>query len=328
MSARSPSEYTALGRTWSARMPPPGREGRRPAFGRIAREVPEGIATYTPAMASSRLERTRDPRRPSRAALALAAAVLISSSGAGCRKADQQPVKVDQGASAQRARAERTSPFKNPKRDPPGPREPAQLEGEALESNIAEARRLLASGDSIRAMHLLYKCANRNPPSVRCDGELGMLLLENRTRKAHADYFAAEAVRLDEPEADRDFYRRLAEMAASRGRFTVAIDALQRIIARGEAEAEDYVALSHALQSDSKRLHEAIAALETAYGLKPEEHAWLHEQAVLMAQTTDKQAAIELFERYKEAVKDDAAQVAIAEERLAALRATQRSTHE
>ena len=241
-------------------------------------------------------------------------AALLAAPASGCRKAEHEPVKVERDAADRRA--DRTTPFKNPKRDPPGPRQPAQLSGEELEANIAEARRLVESGDSIRAMHLLYKCANREPPSVRCDAELAMILLENRTRKAHAEYFAEEAVRLDEPAADSDLYRRLADVAARRGRFTVAIDALQRVIDRGDATPDDFVALSHALQSDSKRLDEAISALTKAHELEPERNDWLFERAVLIGQTPDTQKARELFEQYRETLPEDSKERAEIDERI------------
>jgi tetratricopeptide (TPR) repeat protein len=254
-----------------------------------------------------------------RAARGLAAAVLAAACGAGCGRAETEPVKVERKDPS--TRSERGSPFEDPKRDPPGERKPAQLVGEELEANIAKARALLAEGDSIRAMQLLYKCANKTPPSVRCDGELGMVLLENRSRKAHAEYFVAEAVRFDEPEADDDFYRRLAEVARSRGRFAVALAAIERVIERGNATAQDHMTRSWVLQSDRERIGEAIAELETAWEMKPENPEWLLERASLVAQTSDLQAAIDLFEQYGSLVEDDAKQSAMVAERLTTLRA-------
>jgi tetratricopeptide (TPR) repeat protein len=243
---------------------------------------------------------------------------LLAAVAAGCPKQEPEPVKVERDDPAQR-RAD--SPFNNPKRDPPGPRQPAQLTGEALESHLAEARRQLAAGEPIRAMQMLYSCANKEPPSVRCDAELGILLLEQRTRKAHAEYFIAEAIRLDEPEADSDLYRRLADVARRRGRFAVAIDAIQRVIDRGEATADDFVTLSHALQADPKRLDEAIAALAKAYELNPEAHDWLLERATLVAQTPDVDTAIAILEQYKATLDADSPERSSIDERIDLLRA-------
>jgi tetratricopeptide (TPR) repeat protein len=236
-----------------------------------------------------------------------------------CGRAEHEPTKVERADAG--ARSERDSPFKDPKRDPPGPRKPPQLAAEELEAHIEKARALLAEGDSVRAMQMLYRCANTTPPSVRCDGELGMLLLENRTRKAHANYFVSEAVRLDDPEVDADFYRRLAEVARGRGRFEVALAAIDRVIERGEATAEDHVTRSYVLQSDRERIDEAIAALEKAWEMKPEDPAWLLERALLVAQTPDAEAALALFEQYQALVGKDGEQSAVVVERLQTLRA-------
>jgi tetratricopeptide (TPR) repeat protein len=237
-----------------------------------------------------------------RVASALAIA-LLAGAGAGCGRKDNEPVKVERNDPTDRS--QRKTPFKDPKRDPPGPRKPAELDGEELDAHLERARALMDEGDSVRAMQMLYRCANRTPPSVRCDGELGMLLLEHRTRKAHADYFVAEAVRLDDPEVEDDFYRRLAQVARGRGRFAVALEAIERVIARGQPTAEDYVTLSHVLQSDRHRLTDAIAALEKAWEMKPEDPSWLHDRAALVAQTADVETAIALFEQYDALLDED-----------------------
>lgn len=217
---------------------------------------------------------------------------------------------------------EPSGPFRNPNETPPGEREGEQLPIDELDKTLIEAQRYTDQGDTVRAMHLLYRCANKIPASARCEGELGMLMLEAKTRKPHADYFVREAAKLDDPDANVSFYRRLAETTNKWAQFDASTAAWERVLQRvgDEATADDYAGYAAALQGERTRKQEAIAALAKAYELAPDRHEYLRDQATLVAQTDDASKAIELFERYKGTGHASPKETAAIDARIATLR--------
>jgi tetratricopeptide (TPR) repeat protein len=260
--------------------------------------------------------------RCSRALVASLAAVLA---GAGCSGGAQQPEPTPLSQEAALVdppkRPKRTGPFRNPNVDPPAPRGGAQLPEAEIEAALAEAKGLAATGEINRAMLALLPCHNKEPASVRCDGEMAILMLQLGTRKAHGRHFIDEAARSDDPKADADFYRRLAATAKKHGRHQTAAAALAKVLAREPDGAADWLALSRALQTDGPRLEEAIAALDKVLELDPNAAPDLRfERAVLIAQTPDEPRAVEAFEAFLKAAPEGHASIPMAKERLAELR--------
>ena len=213
------------------------------------------------------------PERPGRAAWLLAAAGLL----AACRCQEPEPTRVSDQAPLIEppSRPERTGPFKNPALEGPGPREGAQLPPEEIAAAIEQGREEAAAGRPLVAAAALRRCANKIPPSIACEAELGIVLAEAGTHKATADHYLAAASEVDDPAVDDDTYRRLAAVAAKRARFASAASALGIVAKRGHATADDYAARADALQNDPTRLEEAIDALDRAYELDPTRHELL-----------------------------------------------------
>lgn len=256
---------------------------------------------------------------------ALVASLWLTIAGAGCsggaRQPEPTPLSKEQALVDPPKRPARTGRFRNPNVDPPGPRGGAQLPEAEIEAALAEAKRLADAGEINRAMLALLPCHNKEPASVRCDGEMAILMLGLGTRKAHGRHFIDEAARTDDPKADADFYRRLAATAKKHGRHETAAAALAKVLAREPDGAADWLALSRALQTDGARLEEAIAALDKVLALDPEASPEIRfERAVLIAQTADEARAIEAFEEYLKLPSADASSVALAKERIAELK--------
>jgi tetratricopeptide (TPR) repeat protein len=259
-----------------------------------------------------------------RAVVASLAAMLV---GAGCSGGATQPEPTPLSKEAALVdppkRPERKGPFRNPNVDPPAPRGGAQVPAAQIEAALAESKTLADAGEINRAMLALLPCHNKEPASVRCDGEMAILMLQLGTRKAHGRHFIDEAARMDDPEADADFYRRLAATAKKHGRHDTAASALAKVLAREPGGAADWLALSRALQTDGARLEEAIAALDKVLELDPSTPADVRfERAVLIAQTDDEPRAIAAFEAFLQAAPEGDPSIAMAKERIAELKST------
>jgi tetratricopeptide (TPR) repeat protein len=251
--------------------------------------------------------------------LALTVLALVGA----CPREDPTPTKViDRNAiGGQQPPPKRETPFNNGNIEPPPPRSEPQLGPDELEAALIGAAQDLDAGRVSEALIALRKCANKLPPSARCDGELGMALLENKLQKAHARYFVAEAAKHDDPDADLGFYRRLAKSAQRHGRSATAVDAMKIAIGRPGVTADDWALYAEVLQHDQANLEQAIDALGRAYSMQPDQHRWLRDQAILVAQTNDTKRAIELFERYKDIMRSVPHEVQMAEQRIAELKA-------
>lgn len=241
---------------------------------------------------------------------------------AGCKSEAPAPTKVDDPSAIVSApeREKVDTPFVAPETDPPPPRTATQLGPAELAAAIAAASASADAGDVSGALVRLQKCINRTPPSPTCEGLYAATLLEQRKQKAWARHFLHEAVTHADASVDDALLRRLGHLGSRNARFADAARAFELLVARGTATADDYADLAHVLQADEARKPQAIEVLQIAYELAPTRHDLLLEQAVLTART-DREAAIALFERYKSAMAGNAEQVAVAERRIASLRA-------
>lgn len=200
------------------------------------------------------------------------------------------------------------SPFVNPSKEPPRPRSEPQLPPAELTAVLAKSERERQIGDQAAAALTLYACANKIPQSVRCEGELAALIASMPRRKYEAEYYLKEAIAADEPGLDAMYYRRLGEALQNKGMFDAAVTAFTRMIERSQpATAADHYLLATVLQGVPARLTEATDALRRAYELDPTQHAWLRDEAILLAQQPDKSAqAIARFEEFKTKTSDPA----------------------
>lgn len=245
----------------------------------------------------------------------------------GACKEDPPPKKVDPDQPLvqrpRRPEADADSPFRNPAKEPPPGREGEQLPDAELEKALTTAKEMTANGNVSGATSALLDCANKIPASARCDGELGLLLAEVERRKAEANYYMAQAARVDDPKADAELYGRLADELRERGLFEDAITAAEFALGR-DPVADRHVALSRVLQSVPDQLRRAADEMGEAFALDPENFDLLYEQATVLGQIQDAEAAesaAELFEQYLEkgAPPEDRAQAA--KVRVAELRA-------
>lgn len=246
---------------------------------------------------------------------------LVALFTIGCPREDPAPTKVsDREPLIQPPKLpERTGPFKDPSVDPPGPREGGQLPAAELEKVIADGRQKAEAGQTALAMQLLRRCANKKPQSVSCEAELAIALTQAKKYKAHARYYLNEAAKVDDPETPSNVYRRLAKTAADYAQFEAAASALGIIANRGEATAQDHANRAGALQADSSRLADAVAAYAKAYELDPTSYEYLQQQATLLAQLEDYEKSIALFEEYKDKVGNHSPLVPMVDRRIAEL---------
>lgn len=250
----------------------------------------------------------------------LVGALAVAGCSGAAEQPDPTPLSKESALVDPPKRPPRTGPFRNPNVDPPDPRSGAQLDEAALETALAEARALIEAGETNPAILKLRPCANKEPASGRCDAEIGMLMLALGTRKAHGNYFLDEGATRDDPKADAAFYRRVAEAARRYGRHASAASAMAKVLAREPDAADDWIALSRALQADEARIEEAIAALDEALKRDATNPEIRFERAVLVGQTPDTEGAIAAFEDYLRVAPADAPSIGMAKERLSDLR--------
>lgn len=212
------------------------------------------------------------------------------------------------------------SPFYHPDREAPPPRSEPQLPADQLAAALAGAAEALKVGDEVSATLKLRPCANKVPQSIRCEGELAMLLIKQRRHAAEARYYIEQALLADDPALDDTYHRRFGAAMMAQGLAKEAAVSFERMMSRIKPTAADWYLLSTALQGVPERLGEAADAAGKAYELDPTRHEWLREQAILLGQIPDKIAqAIALFETYRGKV-DDPATIADIDRRIAELR--------
>jgi tetratricopeptide (TPR) repeat protein len=189
----------------------------------------------------------------------------------------------------------------------PGPPEGAQLDETALETTLAEASQQLQDRQPEAATETLAPCANKVPASPRCDTLMGLALYGQRSvpLRPRAGHFLDQGLRVDDPKADVDWYRRVGTEARRFGRHDAGAVAFRYALARPGEHLLDWVALSQALQSDDGRVREAIEALDEALKLAPERADLWWDKGTLLAQTSRTAEAVGALERYLELAPAD-----------------------
>jgi tetratricopeptide (TPR) repeat protein len=206
------------------------------------------------------------------------------------------PIPADQSMPiGPRPAPERTGPFRNPRTDRPGPREPATLEPGQVAGLLSRAAADTAAGRTLEAAVALRECANREPPHVQCEGELAIALAEQPAYRAEALYYLEQATALDDPSAPAEFWVRLGSAAVAMRRNAEAAIPWRRAIDRGDDSAEAWARLSRALQSDANRTAEALDALVQACSRDPARTDWAVERSVLLAQLGRNSEAVTLL---------------------------------
>lgn len=193
------------------------------------------------------------------------------------------------------------SPLRNPSHEPPAGPDGAQLSAAEIDAVLAEAAKFAAVGDVAQQQIVLGKCANKTPPSARCDGELGLSTIELKNRRASAIYHLLAAAKNDDPAADASLYVRVGQALSRHGKPNEAIVALERAVAR-DPSAEHVFALGQALSLVPERLLEAADRMAEARS-KGDRIAWLHDEAVIRGQIPTREQALasrELFRLYVE----------------------------
>lgn len=248
---------------------------------------------------------------PRRSALALAALLLATACGGS--PAPPPPSKVTEAkhhlagpAQPPRLAHDPQSPFRHPDHVAPPPRSEPQLPPAELEAAVAAAQTARAAGDTFEATNQLYRCANKVPKHTRCEGELAMLLFDTPNHEQAARYYLTEAMADDDPTADADFYRRLADTLRRVPDWAAAALALERTLARTpEPAAADFALLATTLQGVPGREAEAAAALHRAFELDPKQLDWLRDEAILLSQIHERRAeALAMLVRYRDAIAD------------------------
>lgn len=237
-------------------------------------------------------------------AVDIGAMVLV---GSGCDgDHTPEPVKLERASPFERdvpkqKQADPDSPLRNPAYETPNGPDGAQLPEPELEAALAEAAKHAAIGDTTQQRIALAKCANKTPPSARCDGELGLSMIVAKNRRATALYHLTAAANVDDPKADAALYARVGQALWGHGKQAESVAAFERAVAR-DGTAEHLFALGQALSLVPDRLLEAADHMAQARA-KDDRLAWLHDEAVIRGQIPTReqaQAALALFRLYVE----------------------------
>ena len=207
----------------------------------------------------------------------------------------------------------------SPNRDAPEGREGTQLPKDELETLLAEVAGHLAADRKPEAQVALRRCANKTPASIRCDGELGLILATTGQHKAESRYYLLEAGRVDDPEAAPELYDRVAGRLRRLGAYEECAAAQQIAIDR-EATAARHLARSVCLQSVRARLPEAVAELETAFALDPAPGTMIDLATILTQIPGKKDEGVTRLKKYAKEIKgNDPAIDALLTERIGAI---------
>jgi tetratricopeptide (TPR) repeat protein len=238
-----------------------------------------------------------------RTATILAAVVLAS----GCVGDDTPgPVKLERASPFERdvpkqQQRDPDSPLRNPAHQTPDGPDGAQLPEPELEAALAEAAKHAAVGDVAQQRIALSQCANKTPPSARCDGELGLSMVDFKHRRAVALYHLVAAANVDDANADGSLYARVGQALSGHGKLAESVAAFERAVAR-DANAEHLFLLGQSLSLMPGRLLEAADHMALARA-KDDRMAWLHDEAVIRGQIPAREqaeAALALFRLYVE----------------------------
>jgi hypothetical protein len=250
--------------------------------------------------------------------------LLAVGFGTGCDE-KPDPVKLEQASPYERdVRPSKTDdpndPLRNPAYETPNGPDGAQLPESELEAVLAEAAKHAAVGDKMQQRLALGKCANKTPPSARCDGELGLSIIDSKNRRATALYYLASAAGTDDPKADASLYARVGQALRGHSKHAESLVALERAIAR-DPSAENLFLLGQTLSLVPDRLIEAADYIAQARA-KDDRIEWLREEAIIRGQIPTREqaeAAVALFRLYAErAASLPAEQRSLAPESVAA----------
>lgn len=244
------------------------------------------------------------PRPASHALLGLTSALILTL--AGCPgESKNLPTKVEKGQPGNPAPkpADAASKERANLRDPgiraPIGREGAQISDDELDKTLAAAAELAKIGNRVEERMELGKCANKLPASGRCDGAMGLSLIESKTRREAGLYYLREAANLDDPKADAPLYAAIAEALRNQGLVVEATLAQEKAVAR-DASPEQRFALARILSLQPERLIES-ADLIAAVRVERDSLAWHYEEAIVRGQIPTKEdasKAVELLEQY------------------------------
>jgi tetratricopeptide (TPR) repeat protein len=227
------------------------------------------------------------------------------ASGLGCNAGEQPaPKKLERRTPFDRGGLEKRernphSPLRNPGTETPAGRDGPQLSEEEIDAALAEAAELAKIGHIAQERIVLRTCANKTPPSARCDGRMGLSMIPYQNQRATALYYLREAAELDDPKADAALYRQIGEERIRHGQREPAVAAMEKAIAR-DASAEYLFAFGQLLSLIPDRLAEGADRMAEARG-KDDRIEWLYEEAVIRGQIPIREQAeqsIALFREY------------------------------
>lgn len=241
-----------------------------------------------------------------RPAVLVAAAALFAACGGTPTPPPPTRVEVSSHpAELQPPARDAHNPFRRADRDPPPSRSEPQLPQAELDRALAAAAAARVAGNDVEVTQALLPCANKIPKSTRCEGELALVLAKSPGHKAESDYYLKHAIADDDPDADADFYGRLAEALRVAPMLPEAAVALQRRIARlPEPTAADWVALAEVLQGVPRREAEAAEALQRAFERDPSQLKYLRDAGELLSQVPGRGAeALVILQRYRDSIR-------------------------
>ncbi|WP_181234163.1 hypothetical protein [Enhygromyxa salina] len=236
----------------------------------------------------------------------------IAVGGTGCKSSEKvEPKLVEQGTPFDRGPKPKpppdpNDPLRNPAYETPRGRDGDQVSDERIDAVLAEAAGHAKIGDVAQQRNALRECANKTPPSARCDGQMGLSMIEAKNRRAAALYYLVEAAAVDDPKASAELYAKIGEQLRRYGKLVEATVAFERAIARDEA-AEYLFALGQVLSLQPEHLAEGADRIAQARA-KDDRIEWLHDEAVLRGQIPVREqavAALELFRAYIERANAD-----------------------
>lgn len=227
--------------------------------------------------------------------------------GSGCGDGHApEPVKLERASPFERdvpkkKQSNPDSPLRNPAYETPNGPDGAQLPEPELEAVLLEADKHAVVGDVTQQRIELSKCANKTPPSARCDGELGLSMIVAKNRRATALYHLVAAANVDDPKADASLYARVGQALWGHGKQAESVVAFERAVAR-DPTAEHLFLLGQSLSLLPDRLIEAADRIAEAR-TKDDRITWLHDEAVIRGQIPTREqasAALALFRLYVE----------------------------
>lgn len=200
-----------------------------------------------------------------------------------------------------------SSGFSRPDFNTPLKTDGPQISDEAIEKVLTTALAAQKAGDETNAMGQFRSCSNRDTVSVRCEGELGLILAGRKRRRATAMYYLERAAKVNDPKASADLYARMGDKLRRLGSLELSVDAWAYALER-EDTAEYHAGRSAPLQSINGRLAEAADELAKARALDDRDQ-WMIDEGIVrgMLRTPEEnEKALALLKGVGERTKDKA----------------------